>query len=93
MELNVPLGDRRLGLVSRALSHKLRLRILEYLVGHDATVKEVYKSLGDVKYRDTVFRHLEILKEAGLVIKFYDDEAKALKYKIAVRAVRIGLGK
>jgi DNA-binding transcriptional ArsR family regulator len=93
VELNVPLGDRRLALVSRALSHKLRLRILEYLAGRESTVKEVYESLGDIKYRDTVFRHLETLKEAGLVIKFYDDETKALKYKIAVRTVRIGLTK
>jgi DNA-binding transcriptional ArsR family regulator len=76
--------DQKARRISAALSNKMRQRILEILGSKEMTVKEVYKVLQDVKYKDTIFRHLEVLKGAGIVSKRYDDNTKQLKYRIAV---------
>ena len=76
--------DRRQKLlVARALASEIRLAILELLLNGPLTLTQIRAQLDDTSpYRATFYRHLEKLKDAGLVEKFYDSQDKSLKYKL-----------
>ena len=65
------------------MANELRVNILQQLCTKERSVKELHNILAQVKYRDTIYRHLEPLKAVGLVEKYYDDKTKELKYKLA----------
>lgn len=71
--------------VVAALNSDLRREILKIIAGQTMTVVEVLKELNkrglEVRYRESVYRALEKLLEAGLVQKYYVKE-KGLCYKI-----------
>ena len=59
------------------------------------TVMDMFKKLQNstqVKYRETIYRNLEVLKDAGLVNKFYTDE-KGICYKLNQTTIKIDLSK
>jgi Fe2+ or Zn2+ uptake regulation protein len=68
-----------------ALDSDLRREVLTVLADKPSTVLGVMQKLKnkglDVKYRETVYRSLETLLDAGLVEKFYDRE-HGLCYKL-----------
>lgn len=72
--------------VFAALDSDLRREILTALVDKPSTVLGVMQKLKtkglDVKYRETVYRSLETLLDAGLVEKFYNRERKELCYRL-----------
>jgi len=74
---------------AKALSNKLRLTIIQHLCAKEMSVKELHSVITSVKYRDTIYRHLEFLKAVGLLEKHYDDKTKELKYKLAHDSITI----
>ena len=83
--------DQRTHKIAAALSNEVRQRILEVLGSREMTAKQVHESIHGVKYRDTIFRHLELLKEVGILSKHYDDKTKQLKYRIIIDIITIRL--
>ena len=79
-----------------ALNSDLRREILKILAERPYTVLEVLNKLKkkglDVKYRETVYRALEILVDAELVEKFYVKE-KGLCYKLSLTRITIEITK
>jgi len=65
--------------ILRAIGHKLRLELLQYIDENDGTfVKKMYK---DLRMEQSVTsQHLRILREAGLV--FTKREGKNIRYYI-----------
>lgn len=79
-----------------ALDSDMRIEILKILADSPKTVSEVLSNLHkrdiEVKYRETVYRALEKLVDAGLVEKYYEKE-KGLCYKILMDRITIDLTK
>lgn len=80
--------------VISALNSKMRREILKTISEEPMTVMQVLEELKrrkfEVKYRETVYRALEKLLDAGLVEKYYDPE-KGLCYRIMVKLVTLNL--
>lgn len=67
---------------AKALANRNRIKILSILKDKELTFDEVYSELKVVKYKDTIYRYLEMLHKVGLVEKRYDQENKLLKYSL-----------
>lgn len=82
--------------VISALNSELRREILKILAEKPYTVLEVQDELKtrgfNVKYRETVYRALEKLVDAGLVEKYYVKE-KGICYKLSLTCIIIGVTK
>lgn len=76
-----------------ALNSDMRRRIVRLLCNQDLTASEVFFNLKEYapKYRQSVNKALEILKESGLVKKYYDDTKKALYYEVVKRNLSLNL--
>lgn len=61
-----------------------RRRILQLLSERDMSAPQAYEKLGKnaPKYKRSVNRALEILRECGLVTKYYSNENKAIYYHL-----------
>lgn len=61
-----------------------RRRILQLLSRKDMTATEIHDELGKYapKYRQSVNKALEVLREGGLVTKYYDNEKKGICYHL-----------
>lgn len=71
--------------IAKAINNDLRIEIMEILSTRgELTVKEIHSSLSDnkPKYRQSVNKSLEILKEADLIKKSYNDKKKNIVYEI-----------
>ena len=75
------------------LNSDLRRRIIRLLCNQDLTASEVFFRLKEnaPKYRQSVNKALETLKESGLVRKYYDDTKKALYYGIVKKKLSLNL--
>lgn len=64
-----------------------RRRILQLLSKRDMSATQMHGELGKYapKYRQSVNKALEILREGGLVTKYYDIENKAIYYSLIKR--------
>jgi len=82
--------------VIAALNSNLRREILKILSKEPMTVTQVLERLKkgriEIKYRETVYRALEKLFDAGLIDKCYIKE-KGLCYKLIVNRVVIDITK
>lgn len=83
--------------LAQALSSRTRVELLE-LVGDQAlTSAEIHRKYEKKKKeptnRETVYRNLEKLVEAGLLSKGYDQEEKELVYRRYFSVIRIDLAK
>ncbi|MEO0252341.1 MAG: hypothetical protein ABIM44_08935 [candidate division WOR-3 bacterium] len=72
----------------------MRREILKTISKEPMTVMQVFEELKrrnfEVKYRETVYRALERLLDAGLVEKYYNPE-KGLCYRIKVKLITLDL--
>jgi len=75
-----------------AVDSRIRRKILQALRNDNLTLQEVFEKIGrageNVKHRESVYRHLEKLVDAGLVGKLYDRN-KGLCYKLLLRGIEI----
>jgi Fe2+ or Zn2+ uptake regulation protein len=80
--------------VIAALDSELRREILRIVSKEPMTAIQVFedlkKSRMKIKYRETVYRGLEKLFDAGLVDKFYVKE-KGLCYKATAKSISIDI--
>jgi Fe2+ or Zn2+ uptake regulation protein len=80
--------------VISALNSNMRREVLKIISEEPMTVIQVLEELKrrkfEVKYRETVYRALEKLLDAGLVEKYYDME-RGLCYRIKVKLITIDL--
>ena len=82
-----------LEVVIHALNVDLRRRIVRFLCKEDMTATEVFSNLKEhaPRYRQSVNKALEILKQSGLLRKYYDDKAKALYYGVVKKTLLLNL--
>lgn len=82
--------------VISALNSTMRREILKIISEEPMTVIQVLEELRrrnfEVKYRETVYRALEKLLDAGLVEKYYYRE-KGLCYRMKVKLITVDLSK
>ena len=64
-----------------------RRRILQLLSEKDMTTSQLYDELGTSapKYRQSVNKAIELLREGGLVTKYYNTEEKGICYHLKKR--------
>jgi len=79
----------------KALNNQTRRKIIQLLCHKDMTAVELYKKLGDEapKYRQSINKSLEILKESGIIHKYYSDKDKKLYYHMQYKKIIIDLEK
>jgi len=79
--------------VAQALTSPLKRKIIALLCSRDMTAVEIFRHLRETapKYRQSVNKALESLKEAGLVRKYYNDTRKQLYYGIIKKRIIIVL--
>jgi len=83
MQLALRTDRKEIRDLAKALSSDLRIEILIRLSMRETTVRSLHEQIGRVKYRDTIYRQVEALRKARIVKKYYDQEAKELKYALA----------
>jgi len=79
--------------VIHALNFERRREIIKLLCKRDMSAPQIYVALGKDApvYRQSVNKSLEILKKAGLIEKYYDDEKKALYYRVKKKVITLYL--
>lgn len=77
----------------KGLHSKTSRKILQLLCDKDRTAVEIYGDLkGDApKFRQSVNRALEVLRRHKLIKKYYDENRKALYYRIVKSDFHIDL--
>jgi len=77
----------------KGLNSKTRREILKLLCKENLSAIEVYRKLknGGPKYRQSINKALEVLKECGLVEKYYDDEKNEICYRIIKKKICLDL--
>lgn len=68
-------------------------RILQMLAKEDMSASQIYSKLGNYapKYRQSVNKALELLRESGLLSKYYNAEKKKLYYHLIKEKYTINL--
>lgn len=70
--------------IVKALDNDLRLLIIDKLKGTSMTEKELFEKISvekpDLRYRESLYRQIETLVQAGLVRKFYDTGKRRICY-------------
>jgi Fe2+ or Zn2+ uptake regulation protein len=76
--------EARIYNIVRALDNDLRLLILDKLKGTPMTEKELFEKISkerpELKYRESLYRQVEMLVQAGLVRKYYDTGKRRICY-------------
>ena len=78
-----------------ALDSETRREIIKILGKGPSTVKDVFQEIKktqkvSVRYRESIYRALEKLVNAGLVEKYYDKE-KGICYNLLMRKIKLDL--
>jgi len=77
--------------VFAGLASRIRLDILKILSDEPKTVKSVINELNsqkyNIKYRESVYRSMEKLKDIGLIEKYYDEKNKSITYKLKANKI------
>jgi len=83
--------ESNLAYVMRALDSNVRRMIMLLALDGPKTSmdykEELVKRGYDVKYKESIYKDLQLLVEAGLVEKYYDKEKKAIVYGSTVDTV------
>ena len=77
------------------LNNPMRKRIIQLLAKKDMTAPEIFIKLGSEspKYRQSVNKALEKLKDSGLIEKYYSDQNKKLNYRLKNKIIGFDLEK
>jgi len=75
----------------KALSDTTRLKILGLLAEEPLTNTELYNKLKNegIAYRESIFKSLKKLKEAGLIKRTYQEKV-GFKYSLSFKELKIG---
>lgn len=75
--------------VSAALQNEARLQLIAALYESDYSLNELYNDFDISDHRSSVHRHLEKLREAGLVEKYLDKSSDEKTYRLREDRVEI----
>lgn len=77
--------------IAICLRSKTRRKILQLLCEANLSAIEIHRRMGSEgpKYRQSINKQLELLKEHGFVVKYYDDKKGAICYKITAKSISI----
>ena len=79
--------------VIRALDSPLRVELVRLLLQKPTSAPDIYQTListgFDIGDRDTVYKALQMLVDAGLVEKYYDMRVKRISYKVVTKQIHI----
>jgi predicted transcriptional regulator len=77
----------------RCMRSGMHRRILQMLANEDMSASQIYSKLGNYapKYRQSVNKALELLRESGLLSKYYNAEKKKLYYRLIKEKYTINL--
>lgn len=75
------------------LNNSTRRKIIQLLAEKDMTAPEIFIKLGvdSPKYRQSINKALEKLKESNLIEKYYSDEKKNLNYHLKIKRIIIDI--
>lgn len=81
--------------IGQSLSNETRVRILTIVADNPCPAVEAHRQYEDEfaegKYRETIYRELENLVEAGLLSKEYNEEEGQIEYKLKHREILLDL--
>lgn len=75
--------------VSAALQNEARLQLISALYESDYSLNELYNDFDISDHRSSVHRHLEKLREAGLVEKYLDQLTDQKTYSLKREKIEI----
>jgi len=79
--------------VIRALDSPLRVELVKLLLQQPRSAPDIYQTLintgFDIGDRDTVYKALQMLVDAGLVEKYYNMDVKRICYKVITKHIHI----
>ena len=82
-------------LVIRALDSPLRVELVKILLERPMSAPDIYQTLigagFDIGDRDTVYKALQMLVDAGLLEKYYDMTVKRICYKVTKKQILIDI--
>jgi Fe2+ or Zn2+ uptake regulation protein len=80
--------------VSQALSNPTRLNLIRIIQENPCSAAEAHRRYVETyedKKRESIYRELENLVEASLLIKDYNNEEKEIQYRLSHRMLRVNL--
>lgn len=85
--------DKDIEKIALGLKSKNRRKIITLLSKKDMSAPQLYKELGKEApaYRQTINKSLEILKEIGIVDKYYSNEKNGIYYRLKYKKIIIDL--
>ena len=88
-------SDNQTALILRALDSDLRRELLRIAAMSPLDAEGYYKAIAErgfnIRYKESVYKELQFLVEAGMIEKFYDVKSKKILYRIALSRVSIHL--
>lgn len=86
-------GERQRVQILRALSYDVRIDIMKMLAENPLNMSNIFSAtvgLGyDLKYKETLYKEVDMLVKADLVEKYYDNNKKEIIYKSRLSQVLI----
>jgi DNA-binding transcriptional ArsR family regulator len=89
MRLVLREDDEEIVKVSAALQNEVRLQLIAALYDGDYSLNELYNDFDISDHRSSVHRHLEKLREAGIVEKYLDQSSDEKTYRLREDGVEI----
>ncbi len=69
--------------LAKILASESRLVLLALISNGPKTVADLHSAVRSrIKTRDSVWRHLEVMRRAGLVVRFYDEDRRKWYYQL-----------
>lgn len=91
MDLTLSGDTETIADVCAALQNEVRLEILIRIAEEPRTLNELYIEDEVASHRSSVHRHLETLRDAGLLHKYLDQQTDDKRYRLAEGEVDISL--
>ncbi len=88
--------EKKTALLLRALDSELRRELIriayeEGALDADGYYNSIIKRGFKIKYKESVYKELQLLVEAELLEKYYDAKSKKIKYKLNATKVLVDL--
>ena len=77
------------------LNSETRRRILQLLSKRDMSAPQIFEELGThaPKYRQSINKTLETMRNCGLVAKYYDNEKRGIYYHLIAKSIILEIDK
>lgn len=88
--------ERKTALLLRALDSELRRELIkiaheEGALDADGYYNEIVKRGFSIKYKESVYKELQLLVEAELLDKYYDVKSKKIRYRLVANKIIVDI--